>query len=173
MPCTKQTTKKYQQRNAPPYPGNQCREGERKLGNDGQWYVVSKPNVNGVKRWIKVAGNRIKTAPRRRAPGQRRSPSRAPRRAPRRAPSPVAILENVPWRMFSRSDNAELYTQVYLTKPRGNFVLYEVVDQQFVELTDYGDHFVGNRIRIADTKRLIRRGYKVWVVSSSPIPYDT
>ena len=169
MPCTKQTTKKYQQRNAPPYPGNQCREGERKLGNDGQWYVVSKPNVNGVKRWVKVARRKISPRPR-----PRRAPRPAPRpaRRPRRAPA-AAILENVPWRMFSGVDGAELNARVYLTKPRGNFVMYEVVDQQFVELTDHGDHFAGNRLNIEATRRLIRRGFKIWVVSSSPIPYDT
>lgn len=55
MPCTKQNTKKYTQRNSPPYPANKRRIGQRKRGNDGQWYAVSKPNVNGVKRWNKAS----------------------------------------------------------------------------------------------------------------------
>ena len=52
MPCTKQASKKYTERNSPPYPANECRAGTRKRGNDGLYYVA-KPNVNGVKRWVK------------------------------------------------------------------------------------------------------------------------
>lgn len=52
MTCTKQHTKRYTQRNSPPYPANKCRVNSRKRGNDGLLYVA-KPNVNGVKRWVK------------------------------------------------------------------------------------------------------------------------
>ena len=185
MPCTKQYARKYVNRNAPPYPGNQCREGQRKLGNDGQWYVVSKPNVNGVKRWIKER-NRIapvKRAPARRAPARaprapaRRAPARAPRRAPARRSANWDIpLENVPWRMHSRLDGGlVLEERVYLTKPPGNFILYEVMEEQFVQLTDQGDpdEFLGDRLDIQDAQRLIGQGYKVWVVSESPVYYNT
>ena len=53
MPCTKQTTKRYTSRNSPPYPANECKVGSSKKGNDGIMYVVSSPNKNGVKRWLK------------------------------------------------------------------------------------------------------------------------
>ena len=75
--------------------------------------------------------------------------------------------------MYSHLDREVLSARVYLTKPPGNYFMYEVVDEQFVVLTDHGDHHVGNRINIEDAKELIARGYKVWVVSSSPIEYDT
>lgn len=200
MPCTKQDTRRYTNRNSPPYPGNECRVGQRMRGNDGQWYVVSSPNVNGVKRWVKVkeASGR-KTAGRTttgRAPRAPRTPTpRAPRtprtrmtptpraptspRAPRTPRAPAHDwdnpLQNVPWRMYSRLDDKVLSTRVYLTKPTGKFFLYEVVDEQFVELTDNGDpdEFIGNRLDNEDAERLMERGFKVWVVSSSPVAYST
>lgn len=48
--CAKQTTKKYTSRKSPPYPANQCC-GQKKRGKDGMY--VSKPNKNGVCRWIR------------------------------------------------------------------------------------------------------------------------
>ena len=49
MPCVKHYTKKYLTRSSPPYPANQC-AGDRKKGNDGQWYR-SKAASNGIHRW--------------------------------------------------------------------------------------------------------------------------
>ena len=46
--------KKYSNRRSPPYPANECIEGMRMVGNDGNMYGVSKPSKNGVKRWIKI-----------------------------------------------------------------------------------------------------------------------
>ena len=45
---------KYKKRNSPPYPANECKEGMRMVGNDGNMYSVSKPDKNGVKRWRKL-----------------------------------------------------------------------------------------------------------------------
>ena len=58
MPCTKQTTKRYTSRNSPPYPANECKVGSSKKGNDGIMYVVSSPNKNGVKRWLKKSSQK-------------------------------------------------------------------------------------------------------------------
>ena len=78
--------------------------------------------------------------------------------------------------MQSRLDGGEvLQARVYLTKPTGNFFLYEVLEEQFVKLTDQGDptEFIGDRLDIEEAKRLISQGYKVWVVSESPVYYNT
>lgn len=51
-PKPKLSVKKYRERPSPPFPANDfC--GKRKKGNDGTFYV-SKPNKNGVCRWIKI-----------------------------------------------------------------------------------------------------------------------
>lgn len=50
--CVEQTTKRYTNRNSPPYPANVCPVGDKKKGNDGKMYVVSEPNKNGVSRWV-------------------------------------------------------------------------------------------------------------------------
>ena len=46
--------KKYSTRKSPPFPANECPEGMVQIGNDGNKYVVSAPNVRGVKRWVKA-----------------------------------------------------------------------------------------------------------------------
>ena len=48
--CVKQVDKKYTTRKSPPYPANACK-GAVMEGNDGKMYV-SKPNKNGVYKWI-------------------------------------------------------------------------------------------------------------------------
>ena len=48
--CDEQTTKKYTERNSPPYPANQC-PGKWRVGNDGNMYL-SVPNKNGIHRWV-------------------------------------------------------------------------------------------------------------------------
>jgi hypothetical protein len=45
---------KYSKRKSPAYPANECKEGMRMMGNDGNMYTVSKPDKNGVKRWRKL-----------------------------------------------------------------------------------------------------------------------
>lgn len=48
----KLATKKYAKRVSPPFPANDfC--GKKKKGNDGKMYI-SKPNKNGVCRWVKA-----------------------------------------------------------------------------------------------------------------------
>ena len=53
--CDEQTTKKYRQRNSPPYPANKCSLGKVMVGNDDQSYVVV-ANKNGVHRWVRSPG---------------------------------------------------------------------------------------------------------------------
>ena len=48
--CDIQSSKKYTERNSPPYPANQC-PGRWRVGNDGQMYL-SVPNKNGIHRWV-------------------------------------------------------------------------------------------------------------------------
>jgi len=52
--CPELQNKKYRNRQGPPRPANEvgCR-GKRFVGNDGNLYV-SKANVNGVYRWVRV-----------------------------------------------------------------------------------------------------------------------
>lgn len=47
--CERQTTKRYTERNSPPYPGTACC-GQTKKGNDGDMYT-SKPAADGSCRW--------------------------------------------------------------------------------------------------------------------------
>ena len=60
--CVEQTSKKYTNRNSPPYPANVCPVGDKKKGNDGKMYVVSEPNKNGVSRWVPVKVDSVKVA---------------------------------------------------------------------------------------------------------------
>jgi len=53
--CVKINTKKYLTRDSPPYPANQC-PNEIKKGNDGNYYQ-SKPDKNGVYKWILLDPN--------------------------------------------------------------------------------------------------------------------
>ena len=52
--CVKQFDKKYTTRKSPPYPANACK-GAVMEGNDGRMYV-SKPDKNGVYKWISRYG---------------------------------------------------------------------------------------------------------------------
>ena len=53
--CKKRTTKKYTTRKSPAYPANECC-GKKKKGNDGNFWV-SKPDKNGVCRWVRSGGS--------------------------------------------------------------------------------------------------------------------
>ena len=59
--CTKKSSKKYTQRNSPPYPANEpgCK-GKTMKGNDFQFYI-SKKGSNGVYRWVKKTLLKAKT----------------------------------------------------------------------------------------------------------------
>jgi len=50
--CVEQTSKKYTNRNSPPYPANVCPVGDKKKGNDA--------NKNGVSRWVPVKVDSVK-----------------------------------------------------------------------------------------------------------------
>jgi len=50
--CERKWTKKYIQRDSPPYPGNECR-GLTMLGNDGQLWI-SEPNSANIWSWKPV-----------------------------------------------------------------------------------------------------------------------
>lgn len=52
MACEKSQDKRYATRKSPPYPANQCPEGDRRKGNDGQWWVAVRAS-NGVNRWVR------------------------------------------------------------------------------------------------------------------------
>jgi len=98
MQCTRQLSKKYQQRPSPPFPANKCC-GQTMQGNDGRLFE-SRPARNGICRWQPLTrGVRAARSPRRpmrrRSPQARaRSPKRAkpksPRRKPKRRASPIA-----------------------------------------------------------------------------------
>lgn len=50
--CVKDDTKKYKTRPSPPFPANKCK-GKTKKGNNGKMFK-SKPDVNGVHKWVAV-----------------------------------------------------------------------------------------------------------------------
>lgn len=63
LSCKKRTTTKYTSRNTPPYDANTCKVGTSRKGNNGFMYVVSSPNRNGMKRWMKKPASKTsKTA---------------------------------------------------------------------------------------------------------------
>ena len=51
--CVKLDTKKYKNRDSPPYSAMDCK-GAKLLGNDGQQYI-SKADKNGIYKWVKIA----------------------------------------------------------------------------------------------------------------------
>jgi hypothetical protein len=50
--CVKDETKKYKTRPSPPFPANKCK-GKTKKGNNGKMFK-SKPDSNGVHKWVAV-----------------------------------------------------------------------------------------------------------------------
>jgi hypothetical protein len=64
----RQTTTKYRSRPSPPYPANECAQGTKKRGNDGNLYVV-KLDRRGIGRWVRHRGSssRSRSKPRRRS----------------------------------------------------------------------------------------------------------
>lgn len=57
-PQARKFSKKFTSRNSPPYPAKHFASGSSKRGNDGTMYVVSRPNINGVRRWLKKTPRR-------------------------------------------------------------------------------------------------------------------
>lgn len=53
MPSCRESSERYTSRPSPPYAARHFASGSSKKGNDGKTYIVSRPNVNGVKRWVK------------------------------------------------------------------------------------------------------------------------
>jgi len=77
--CSRQHTKKYEDRPSPPYPANEC-QGQIKEGNDGQLYISSGSST-GVYRWIKYNGessSRAKESSQEKAKSPKRSPAKSP-----------------------------------------------------------------------------------------------
>jgi hypothetical protein len=52
--CVKLETKKYKNRDSPPYSAMDCK-GTKLLGNDGLQYI-SKADKNGIYKWVKISG---------------------------------------------------------------------------------------------------------------------
>jgi len=73
--CIYQHTKKYQSRDGPPYPGNECC-GQRRVGNDGKMYV-SKRAASGDCRWTKIVAHSRNAAPKKKKSKSRKSPKRS------------------------------------------------------------------------------------------------
>ena len=149
MPCTKQTTKKYTTRKSPPYPANKCRIGQRKQGNDGQWYVVSKPNVSGVKRWTK---------------------------ATKKSASKKTQCKGNPakrFKLYMERYKKNVVVTGYLKKPKGKIIHYDRLYQEFVKIHRDSAGYFGNRLDPRWLRELIKEGYKVWVVPHIRIQYDT
>ena len=58
--CVKDNTQKYKTRPSPPFPANKCK-GKTKKGNNGKMFK-SKPDVNGVHKWVAVVSASKATA---------------------------------------------------------------------------------------------------------------
>lgn len=59
MACEEIKTKKYQTRKSPPFSANQC-QNTIKNGKDGKY--ISKPDINGIYKWVKVSGENTSTS---------------------------------------------------------------------------------------------------------------
>ena len=53
MPSCREYSERYTSRPSPPFNARHFASGSSKKGNDGKTYIVSRPSVNGVKRWVK------------------------------------------------------------------------------------------------------------------------
>lgn len=163
--CTEQFARRYVDRPSPPYPGNQCQEGDRKMGNDGNWYVVSKPNVNGVKRWIRETHRQ-----------RRRSSNRVPNvpRAP--APRQERIERIDVFRLMAQtsdvSRNVILYSQgkrvratIFHTRPQSQFIVYNYSEELFYQISPQNIPVLMN---FQDPINFYTRGYKIWATEGIP-----
>lgn len=164
MTCSKINTKKYSERPSPPYKASQCKTGSKKRGNNGEWYVVSKPNVNGVKRWIKYKKPSAKeTKGTKGTKGTKRT--KATRGATR-------------MKLYCSWSEKYLTTTVYFKRPKGKIMVYDKEDQRFSELIhhpaddDYPAKTTRNRIDIASAKDNLKKGYKIWYVEYMPRKYE-
>lgn len=79
MPCVEQYNKKYQTRDSPPFPAQEC-SGMTMTGNDGTMYI-SKSDKNGRYSWRKSKAATESTKARN--DKKRSSPARSPRYRPR------------------------------------------------------------------------------------------
>lgn len=160
--CTEQFARKYVNRPSPPYPGNQCQEGDRKMGNDGNWYVVSRPNVNGVKRWIRETHR------------QRRSSNRVPNvpRAPRQERIERIDVFRLMAQTSDVSRNVILYSQgkraratIYHTRPQSQFIVYNYSEELFYQISTQN---IPVLINFQDAINFYVRGYKIWATEGMP-----
>jgi hypothetical protein len=77
--CKRRYTKKYTERNSPPFPANEC-QGMLKRGNDMHWYR-STADYRGIHRWIAVKSRRtVSKSPIKKRKDRSRSKTPAARR---------------------------------------------------------------------------------------------
>ena len=149
--CTEQSARRYVNRPSPPYPGNQCQEGDRKMGNDGNWYVVSKPNVNGVKRWIRAA-------PAPRTPRQDRIERIDVFRL-------MAQTSDVSRNVILYSQGKRARATIYHTRPQSQFILYNYSEELFYQISTQN---IPVLINFQDAINFYVRGYKIWATEGIP-----
>jgi len=180
MPSTKNCRK------APACSSKSYKIGTRKRGIDGLMYVVSKPNVNGVKRWVKTGGKKVTKRPR----------STTTRRRPRSS----AVTELPPLSPHSRSaprrvtlydgsvDRKNITINAYFEKPFGvgtlstpKLIFYQKEEQEFnrfwphetpEDFDMYGGFGHTDRLHADGVLFEIQRGAKVWIVDYIPDGYD-
>ena len=163
--------------------------GTRKRGLDGSMYVVSKPNVNGVKRWVKAGG---KKSVKRRARPRSSSMMAYPRSsAITELPPPPPYSRHtraVRTRLYDWIDDKHITIPVYYSKPPGvgtlntpRLIFYQKEEQDFhrfwphetQEAFDiYGGFGVTDRFGADSVLEELERGAKVWVVDYIPDGYD-
>lgn len=193
MPSCREYSERFTSRPSPPFNARHFAAGTSKKGNDGKTYIVSRPNVNGVKRWVKKS---TKTSPRRRTPStsSRRMYPRPVRRSsgmrrpsgsavteipvpPRRRPPTITVHEHTPSEIirYGLTQTSVTFTPYY-SRPAGNkWIFYDKSTNQFRHQGVYeadGDipaHGANWTCWWEDTQEIIDvEGYKVWVVDEIP-----
>ncbi|AAR26831.1 FirrV-1-A7 [Feldmannia irregularis virus a] len=197
----KKHTKKYATRNSPPYSARDFRSGTSKRGNDGNMYVVSPRNVNGIKRWVKKQPSKPSQAGPRNDMYTLEHPTRSglftvgrtkhvsPRTgvlsfsAKRRRNSsmkstPVSESKATKPRgegptitRKSSFDKVSVTFKPYYTKPRGDSGWIFWVINEKNFRTPH--HGFGSGLLHGQTaKQFVADGYKVYVVKEVPAPWD-
>lgn len=170
-------------RKAPACSSKSYKIGSRKRGVDGSMYVVSKPNVNGVKRWVK-AGSGKKTS------SVKRRPRKRPRSSALLPPPPPRRNNNRPVRvtLYDSFNDGHVTIPVYYSKPSGvgtlgtpHLIFYQKEVQEFNrfwphknqgDFDIYGGYGHTDRLDGEGVLFEVENGAKVWIVDYIPDGYD-
>ena len=168
MPSCREYSERYTSRPSPPFNARHFAAGTSKKGNDGKTYIVSRPNVNGVKRWVKKSS---KTSSSRR----RRTSSTSSRTTPRRSRGTrvrLTVADDIQHEYYSK-----VVTAVYSRPSHTNWIFYDMENLNFyLPEFPYDDTGVstGSHDYMAefDVDMALAAGAIVWIVNYIPDPFQ-